>query len=113
MYLKNNLLKFVQGLVVFKHFPLSCWSLQGYLLVCFSNFNKTTHVVGSSKRHTMSELKDQISFNPFSAGIAFICQHLGRQVLTYKGDLRTERTKTFIMAVDPYYRYSNKAERAN
>ena len=26
---------------------------------------------------------------------------------------RTERIKTFIMAVDPYQRYSNEAERAN
>ena len=33
--------------------------------------------------------------------------------MTSKVDPRTERIKTIIMAVDPYYMYSHEAERAN
>ena len=46
--------------------------------------------------------------NPFSAGIDF-----RRQILTFKVDPRTERIKTFMMAVYPWHRYSNKAGKAN
>ena len=36
-----------------------------------------------------------------------------RQILTYKDGPRTEKNKIFIMAEDPYHRYSNEAERAH
>ena len=55
--------------------------------------------------------------NPFSEEIVFIRQNLmykdDLEILTYKDDLRAERIKIFILAVDPEHRYSNKAERAN
>ena len=35
------------------------------------------------------------------------------QILAYKINPRTEGVKIFLVAVDPYHRYSNEAERAN
>ena len=45
-------------------------------------------------------------FNPFGAGIEF-----SRQNLTIKVDSLTVRVQIFLMAVDPYHRYSNETER--
>ena len=42
--------------------------------------------------------------------ILYVCR---RQILTTKVDPRTVRVKIFLMAVDPYHRYSNESERAN
>ena len=36
-----------------------------------------------------------------------------RQILTYKDDRRAERIKFFQMAVEPFHRFSNEADRAN
>ena len=36
-----------------------------------------------------------------------------RQILTTKIDPRTVRVKLFVMAVDPYHRYSNESERVD
>ena len=36
-----------------------------------------------------------------------------RQILTSKVDPRTVRIKIFLLAVDPYHRYSNESERAS
>ena len=38
---------------------------------------------------------------------------LWSEILTYKDGPCTKRIKIFILAVDPWHRYSNKAERAN
>ena len=58
--------------------------------------------------------------NPYSAGIDFSRQNLTsvdvscrRQILTTKVDPRAARAKIFIMAVDPYHRYSNESGSAN
>ena len=36
-----------------------------------------------------------------------------RMILTYTDGFRAERIKIFLMVVDPWYRYSNGAEKAN
>ena len=63
-----------------------------------------------------NETRRPTSFNPFSAGERLytsesdVCR---RQILTYKDCPRTERIKLFLMAVDPYHRYSNESQRDN
>ena len=57
--------------------------------------------------------------DPFSAGTVFIRQNMTsvdvcrRHILTYKDDPHTEFFLIFLMAVEPYHRYSNQPERAN
>ena len=46
--------------------------------------------------------------NPYSAGIDF-----SRQILTPKVDPRTVRVEIFLIAVEPYHRYSNEQASAN
>ena len=59
--------------------------------------------------------------DPFSAGTVFIRQKMTsvgldvcrRHILTYKDDPHIEFFLIFLMAVDPYHRYSNQPESAN